>query len=182
MATMRQFQAFGAVFLFALAVQNDASASPTASDSSAEHATRIVIRKSDHAMNLFDGTRLLSTFSVAIGPGGKGVKHQQGDNVTPVGRYHIVSRSPSRFHIFMRLDYPNADDRARFAKAVADGDLPKNAAIGGDIGIHGAPPQAAWKSVHKQFDWTAGCIAVDDDEIEKVAAMVANGTEVDIED
>lgn len=82
----------------------------------------------------------------------------------------------------MRLDYPNADDRARFARAMADGDLPKGSTIGGDIGIHGAPAAAGWKAIHKHYDWTAGCIAVDDDEIERVAAMVPNGTEVDIRD
>ncbi|MGH7282641.1 MAG: L,D-transpeptidase family protein, partial [Polyangiaceae bacterium] len=68
------------------------------------------------------------------------------------------------------------------AKAIADGDLPKGSTIGGDIGIHGAPAAAIWKPIHKRYDWTAGCIAVDDDEIERVAAMVPNGAEVDIED
>ncbi|MGH7282969.1 MAG: L,D-transpeptidase family protein, partial [Polyangiaceae bacterium] len=81
----------------------------------AEQATRIVIAKTAHTMDIFDGEKPLAHFSVAIGPGGPGVKHRQGDDVTPVGRYHVVSRSPSQFHIFMRLDYPNQDDRARFA-------------------------------------------------------------------
>ncbi|HEX7665955.1 MAG TPA: L,D-transpeptidase family protein [Polyangiaceae bacterium] len=143
---------------------------------------RIVIKKGAHTMELFEGANVVGSYRVAIGPGGAGVKHQQGDNVTPVGRYHVVSRSPSRYHVFMRLDYPNASDRARFAKAVADGTLPKGAQIGGDIGIHGAPPQPEWKNLHKTVDWTAGCIAVDDDEIEKVAAAVDDGTIVDIED
>ncbi len=143
---------------------------------------RIVVHKNAHTMELFEGGRVVEAFRVAIGPGGSGFKRQQGDNVTPVGRYHIVSRSPSRYHVFMRLDYPNAADRARFARAVADGDLPKSAQIGGDIGIHGAPPQPEWKSIHKTIDWTAGCIAVDDDEIDRVAAMVRDGTTVDIEE
>ena len=162
-------------------MQNHASAA-TKESPKIEQATRIVIAKTAHTMDIFDGEKPLGHFSVAIGPGGSGAKRRQGDNVTPVGRYRVVSRSPSQFHIFMRLDYPNADDRARFAKAVADGNLPKGSTIGGDIGIHGAPAAAVWKPIHKQYDWTAGCIAVDDDEIEKIAAMVPNGTEVDIQD
>jgi murein L,D-transpeptidase YafK len=106
----------------------------------------------------------------------------EGDKVTPVGRYRIVSKGPSRYHVFLGLDYPNAADRARFARAKAEGLLPANARIGGDVGIHGAPPQLEWKAVHKTVDWTLGCIAVDDDEIETIARATAIGTPVDIED
>jgi murein L,D-transpeptidase YafK len=176
---MGKIRLFGAFFLFALGVQNHAEA---ASAPAAMRADHITIHKNAHTMVLAKGEATLATYAVAIGPGGAGVKHREGDKVTPVGRYHIVSRSPSVFHIFMRLDYPNADDRARFAALKADGTLPKNATIGGDVGIHGAPAQAEWKKIHKTVDWTFGCIAVDDDEIEKVAAMVPDGTIVDIED
>lgn len=179
--SLASFLAPAGVFALFVQIHTDAAAS-TKIDPKAEHATRVVIQKNAHTMDLFDGEKPIAHFSVAIGPGGAGVKHREGDNVTPVGHYHIVSRSPSRYHVFMRLDYPNADDRARFAKAVAAGNLPKGAAIGGDIGIHGAPPQVEWKNVHKDYDWTAGCIAVDDDEIERVAALVPDGTAVDIED
>ena len=176
---MGKFKLFGAFFLFALGVQNHASAAVASPSPRADH---IAIHKNAHTMDVSSNGQILATYSVAIGPGGAGVKHREGDKVTPVGRYHIVSRSPSVFHIFMRLDYPNAGDRARFAELKANGTLPKNATIGGDVGIHGAPAQAEWKKIHKTVDWTFGCIAVDDDEIEKVAAMVPDGTIVDIED
>jgi len=145
-------------------------------------ADRVVIRKTDHTMELMKGETSLAKYTVALGPGGAGPKTHEGDKVTPVGRYHVVSRTPSVFHIFMRLDYPNAADRTRFAELKRDGKISKDATIGGDVGIHGAPAQAAWKHVHKTVDWTLGCIAVDDEEIEKVAAMVADGTVVEIED
>jgi len=144
--------------------------------------TRVHIAKGAHTMDLLEGDRVVKTYRVAIGPGGRGAKTHEGDEVTPVGRYHVLQRTPSRYRVFMRLDYPNADDRSRFARLKASGELPRAATIGGDIGIHGAPPQAEWKSVHKLADWTLGCIAVDDAEIDEVAAMVKDGTVVDIDD
>jgi murein L,D-transpeptidase YafK len=176
---MGKFRLFLALFAISFGAQNPASAAQTAHAPRADH---IVIHKNAHTMELSSGGTILATYQVAIGPGGNGFKLREGDKITPVGRYHIVSRSPSVFHIFMRLDYPNADDCARFAALKRNGTLPKNATIGGDVGIHGAPAQAQWKKIHKTIDWTLGCIAVDDDEIEKVAAMVPDGTIVDIGD
>ncbi|HEY2364998.1 MAG TPA: L,D-transpeptidase family protein, partial [Polyangiaceae bacterium] len=121
-------------------------------------------------------------YSVAIGPGGPGFKHREGDKVTPVGHYHVTMHQPSQFHQFLRLDYPNAEDRVRFTHLQATGELPKEATIGGDIGIHGAPPQPQWKSVHKTVDWTLGCVAVDDAEIDEIGHLVADGTPVEITD
>lgn len=133
-------------------------------------------------MDLYAGERKVASYSVAIGPGGSGPKTREGDQVTPVGRYHILSKNPSQFHIFMLLDYPNATDRERFARLKREGNLPRDATIGGAVGIHGAPKQREWKSSHKDFDWTLGCVAVDDDEIERIAKRVSIGTTVDIED
>jgi murein L,D-transpeptidase YafK len=146
-------------------------------------ATRIRVAKGAHTMTLLDGETPLAVYRVAIGPGGAGVKQKEGDKVTPVGRYHVVSKGPSTsFHRFLRLDYPNADDRARFAQKKARGELAAGATIGGDIGIHGAPRDPEWKGVHKDYDWTLGCIAVDDDEIDAVSDAIAPGIVVDITD
>ena len=122
--------------------------------------------------------------TVAIGPGGAGPKLREGDKVTPVGRYHVIRHQPSQYKVFLRLDYPNATDRARFTRLKREGALPKEATIGGDIGIHGPPVtlSPAVKPLLKMTDWTLGCIAVDDDEISEIAARVPDGTIVDIED
>ncbi len=106
-----------------------------------QKANRIVIKKNAHELALYSGETFIKKYSVAIGPGGSGFKHREGDKVTPVGHYHVIMHQPSQFHQFLRLDYPNADDRARFTTLKASGELPKEATIGGDIGIHGAPPQ-----------------------------------------
>ena len=145
--------------------------------------TTVRIAKAAHTMTVYDGARPVAVYRVAIGPGGPGAKHREGDKVTPVGRYHIVGKTPSAdFHRFLRLDYPNADDRARFAAMKARGELAPTATIGGDIGIHGSPRNPEWKPVHKDFDWTLGCIAVDDEEIDAIDALTRVGTVVEIDD
>jgi len=149
-----------------------------------QKANRIVIKKNAHELALYRGDVLMKTYKVAIGPGGQGFKHREGDRVTPVGHYHVIMHQPSQFHQFLRLDYPNAEDFRRFNEAKARGELPKTARIGGDIGIHGPPvtvPSVA-KPFLKLRDWTAGCIALNDDEISEVASLVRDGTPVDIED
>ena len=153
-----------------------------ASADAPQKATRVLIKKDAHELSLYRGDVLVKTYKVAIGPGGAGFKHREGDKVTPVGHYHVTMHQPSQFHLFLRLDYPNADDRARFGKLMASGELPKEATIGGDIGIHGAPSRPEWKPIHKTVDWTLGCVAVDDAEIDEIGSLVADGTPVDVED
>ncbi|QUS47111.1 L,D-transpeptidase family protein [Salmonella enterica] len=98
--------------------------------------------------------------------------------VTPIGRYRVVKHLPSHLRIFLQLDYPNADDRARFEELKKKGDLPKNASIGGDIGIHGEPPEA--KPFKKAEYQSHGCVVLEDAEIDQVARMVPDGTAVEM--
>ncbi len=146
---------------------------------------RVLIKKKEHRLELRAADdALIARYSVAIGPGGMGPKRQEGDMTTPVGRYHITMHQPSQYKIFLRLDYQTADDFRRFNALKASGELPKDATIGGDIGIHGPPvsfPDLLKPSL-KLRDWTAGCIAVNDDEISEIAKRVKDGTVVDIED
>jgi murein L,D-transpeptidase YafK len=141
-------------------------------------AARILVKKSEHTMLLLaKDDAVLGAYRVSIGPGGAGPKKREGDRVTPVGRYHVTMHQPSQFKIFLRLDYPNAEDRARFERLKRDGELPNGATIGGDIGIHGGTPPSL-----KDRDWTLGCVAVEDDEIVQIARLVPDGVIVDIED
>ncbi len=148
--------------------------------------TRIAIHKSAHTMELWDKDGRSATYPVSLGPGGPGFKRREGDRTTPVGRYHVVNRGPSKsFTIFMRLDYPNAEDRKRFNALKTEGALPIGATIGGDIGIHGGTPEGWNKSEDRTIaerDWTLGCIGVEDAEIRAIAKRVADGTIVDIDD
>jgi murein L,D-transpeptidase YafK len=147
--------------------------------------TKIRIHKTAHTMVLEGKDGALATYPVSLGPGGAGFKHREGDKVTPVGHYKIVNRGPSKyFKTFMRLDYPNGDDWARFQRLKAAGELPPGATIGGDIGIHGGTPEGLnhADTPIATRDWTLGCIGVEDAEITDVARRVSDGTPVDIDD
>ncbi len=150
--------------------------------------TRVLIKKKEHVLRLLassHGTEeVVASYTVAIGPGGMGPKRKEGDKVTPVGRYHVTSHQPSQYKVFLRLDYPNDQDFKRFRESKRAGELDASAKIGGDIGIHGPPRSVPvpLRAAMKVSDWTAGCIAVDDDEISEIARQVKDGTPVDIED
>ncbi len=141
---------------------------------------RVVIKKGDHVLEAFGGERRLRTFRVAIGSGGTGPKRLEGDGRTPEGTYRIDRRHHSRaFHRFLHVSYPNAEDLRAFREAVRSGTIPRNARIGGDIGIHGEA--RGWEGApHKWVDWTAGCVALDNDEIEDLFRAVAPGAIVEI--
>jgi len=154
-----------------------ASAAPAARASSVD---RIVIYKARHRLEAWSGTRLLASYRVALGSGGAGPKRMEGDNRTPEGRYAIAARRPSRaYKLFLLLSYPNAADRAAFARAKRAGQLPAGARIGGAIGIHGEKRGWTWLP-HKWFDWTQGCVALDDDVIAALYPLVRVGTPVEI--
>jgi lipoprotein-anchoring transpeptidase ErfK/SrfK len=140
----------------------------------AAKADSIVVEKGEHRMTLFAGGEAVGTYLVAIGKRSTGAKVQSGDFKTPEGLYHINGRNPnSRFHRALRVSYPNADDIAR-ARALG-------VSTGGDIMIHGLPNgQGAVGSQHRSFDWTNGCVAVTNEEIEEIWNAVPVGTPIRI--
>ena len=143
-------------------------------------ATKVHVSKSKRTMELYDGEKVIATFSVAVGKGGSGPKKMEGDLVTPVGKYKVTKHEPSHLRIFLRLDYPNADDRARFEELKKKGEIPKAATIGGEIGIHGEPPEA--KPFKKADYLSHGCVVLEDAEIDQVSKLVPDGTPVEIVD
>lgn len=167
-----------AAFLLSVSVALVGAAGPPPVSSA--KATRVFVKKSARTMTLFTGDDVLATYSVAVGRGGPGHKKMEGDNVTPIGHYRVTKHEPSHLRIFLRIDYPNAEDRARFEEARKRGELPKNATIGGEIGIHGEPPEA--KPFKKAEYLSHGCVVLEDDEIDRIARLVPDGTPVEIED
>lgn len=142
---------------------------------------RIVVRKSDHVLEAWSGSTRVKTYRVAIGSGGAGPKRYEGDGRTPEGTYRIDQRHRSAaFHRFLHVSYPNAADRAAFRQGLRDGTIARGSRIGGAIGIHGEPRTFAGLG-HKLFDWTAGCIALDDEEIEELFVAVRPNAVVVIE-
>ena len=137
-------------------------------------ADKIVIIKSKRELQLFSGPKLIKTYRVALGTQPVGAKSCEGDGKTPEGTYRIVSRNAkSAFHKSLRVSYPNEHDRTKAAAA--------HCSPGGDIMIHGLPNGYGWIGAgHRAKDWTAGCIALTDAEIEEIWESVANGTLVEI--
>ena len=136
-----------------------------------ERADQVIVLKSQHSMTLLSRNQSLQSraWKGSVGP-----KRQLGDHETPEGKYIIDSKNPkSRFHLALHVSYPNASDRM---KAQAAG-LP----TGGDIMIHGVQKQFAWiGSLQHEVDWTDGCIAVTNPEIEEISRLVPVGTPIDI--
>lgn len=142
---------------------------------------RLVVDKSDHRLEAWSGDALVKTYSVAIGSGGQGDKRWEGDGRTPEGHYRIDSRHHSRrFHRFLHISYPNADDRRRYREALRRGEVPDGAGIGGDIGIHGQSDEPFVRALGRSIDWTAGCISVDDDEAEELYGAVVPDADIEI--
>ena len=137
-------------------------------------ANRIVVKKSDHTLTLYHGETKLRSYRVSLGSHA-GQKRESGDRRTPEGIYFIDARnSDSRFHRALHLSYPNTQDRQR---AQSIGKSP-----GGDIEIHGYMDGFAWLGpLARHVDWTAGCIALTNEELDEIWPLVPVGTAVDIE-
>jgi murein L,D-transpeptidase YafK len=139
-----------------------------------ERATRILVEKAERRLSLYRDNQLIRTYAVALGGNPVGTKERQSDSRTPEGRYTIDLRNDaSRFHLSLRISYPDHADRAR---AAASGVSP-----GGDIFVHGLPNGYDWLgAAHRARDWTDGCIAVTNAEIEEIWSLVAIGTPIEI--
>ncbi len=137
-------------------------------------ATKILVKKKERQLFLLKGTEVLKTYNIALGFTPKGHKEKQGDGKTPEGTYLVdykIEKSTS--HLSLHLSYPNARDKQR-AKA-------NKVSPGGDICIHGLYPTLKnLGAAHIQYDWTHGCIAVTNAEIEEIWQHVRTGTTVEI--
>lgn len=133
---------------------------------------RILIEKEARRLTVYRDGEALRSYRVALGFAPAGDKERQGDGRTPEGIFRIDRRNPqSAYHLSLGLDYPQPEDVAR---ARAGGYSP-----GGDIFIHGQP-NGFGRLTTLPYDWTAGCIAVSDDEIEELWRITPVGTEVEI--
>lgn len=139
-------------------------------------ADRVIVLKGERRLVLMKGERVLKVYDVALGRYPKGSKVQQGDAKTPEGTYTIDYRldsDRSKFYRALHISYPNAEDVAR---AQAMGVDP-----GGQIMIHGLPLDWTARQLgHPRIDWTQGCIAVTNREIDEIWQMVSDGTTIEI--
>lgn len=159
----------------------------------------IVISRSTHILSIKKGDVTIERIKVAFGSGGRKAKLKEGDRTTPKGTYRISKiRDSENFHTFMLLNYPNMEDAKRALKselitrkeyrailiAHIEGRMPpQNTALGGTVGLHGIGIETEEKlEIHQYIDWTKGCIAMRNKEIDKLNFYVQPGTKVTIGD
>ena len=147
---------------------------PPALAEPAARATAIVIDKSQRQIALERDGVVLTSYAMSLGSSPVGHKRQEGDGKTPEGSYVIDFKHPkSRYHLALRTSYPNAADRDQASR--------RGVSAGSDIMIHGLPNGLGFLgALHLYRDWTDGCIAVTNAQMEEIWAMVDVGTRVEI--
>ncbi len=135
---------------------------------------KVLVVKSQHRLVLFKDGEVLRSYEVALGKEPLGAKMCRGDKKTPEGSYVLDRRNPfSRFHRAIHISYPSRADRER---AQEQGVSP-----GGDVMIHGLPRgKERMGELHTMIDWTDGCIAVTNDQMDEIWHLVADGTPIEI--
>lgn len=153
------------------------------------------VLKSSNELIIKEGEQIIKRYHASFGRGGKGTKRRRGDDMTPVGAYRIMEfKGDSRFHFFMLLDYPNLVDgwhgyrnrtidasqfKAIAAAYRAGAAPPQDTPLGGYIGIHGIGEVSPKKlKIHRNQNWTRGCIALSNEEISELREYVTRGTRV----
>ena len=162
---------FGGLLVTAVLVWANWSGEPLAEGLIAD---RIVVWKSKRQLELYAHGKVLKSYAVSLGRNPVGPKLREGDKRTPEGLYAIESHNPrSSFHKALKVSYPSAADRMAAAK--------RDVAPGGDIMIHGMRNGLGFIGrLHRRLDWTAGCVAVTNPEIEEIYRAVPDGTPVEI--
>jgi len=167
-------RAFGLGAMATLSLSACASASPRFLTYNGPEVTSLVINKGARKMYLLHNEQILKEYKVDLGFAPAGTKNRKGDGRTPGGTDLTDRRNPrSRYHLSLGISYPNSQD---IAKAKAAGVDP-----GGDIFIHGQPNRRnERKRAKKTVDWTAGCIAVKNEEMEEIYSIVNEGTMINL--
>jgi len=146
---------------------------PQKSSWATNRADKIVVIKSKRVLLLLNEGEILRLYRIALGKNPEGPKVMAGDGRTPEGRYTIRKVPNSRFHLALRISYPNESDLNNARRL--------GVPPGGGIMIHGLPEDLAdVGEFHRYEDWTDGCIAITNSEMEEVWRMLEDGTPIEI--
>ena len=146
--------------------------------SSAAHSTEkaelVIVIKNEYRLYLIRDEKLFASFPVVFGPNPKGHKQQQGDERTPEGEYVLdYKNTNSSYYKSIHISYPNDQDRENAKKL--------GVSPGGDIMIHGQPNRwGKFSLVTQLFNWTNGCIALSNRDMDAVWNAVDPGTPIQI--
>ena len=137
-------------------------------------ADRVLVLKKERTLQLLNQGKVIKTYRIALGGEPVGAKTRQGDHKTPEGIYILDRRNAhSQFHKALHISYPSARDRAAARE--------QHMSPGGDVFLHGLPNGYGYiGAAHRLKDWTDGCIAVTNDEIDEIWLAVPDGTPIEI--
>ncbi|MEP6901910.1 MAG: L,D-transpeptidase [Actinomycetota bacterium] len=149
---------------------------------------RLVVKKSERKLQILDGEKLVKTYRIGLGFAPEGDKEQEGDGKTPLGEFYVFTKNVrSKFYLSLGLSYPSIDDAERglrenlispaehdaIVQAVTDKKMPpQNTRLGGEIYIHGGGTER---------DWTAGCLALKDEEMKEIFEAIPLGAKITIQ-
>ncbi len=139
----------------------------------------IIVDKSDYELQVYDANdNWQVTYPVVFGNKDMGDKMYEGDRRTPEGIFHITAKRPhAKWDRFFALDYPTAESYQKFNERKEKGLIPKNARIGGEIGIHGTWPHEEF-AVDLYQNWTQGCVSTKNEYIDQMFSTIPVGTKV----
>lgn len=141
----------------------------------------ILIDKSDRTLKVYHKDTLLITYDCVLGFNPVDDKRMEGDGCTPEGEFKIRSMyAHSNWKYFIWIDYPNQDSWAKFKKRKSDGDIPSDASIGGEIGIHGVPKDSD-SLIDDGINWTLGCISMRNEDITDLYKSISKSTTIHIQ-
>ncbi|NKF52276.1 L,D-transpeptidase family protein [Shewanella sp. WXL01] len=164
---------FITALIYCLVFATQVQATSTSKD--LQEVDLVKVNKSDRIMQLVSNNQIIREYSISLGGQPKGHKQKEGDQRTPEGSYILdYKKEDSAFYRSMHVSYPNASDKAH-AKALG-------VSPGGFIMVHGQRNYLGWLApIMQQFDWTDGCIALTNAEMDEFMALVSVGTEVQIQ-
>ncbi len=140
--------------------------------------TRIVIDKSAYTLEVFEGQRRIRCFPVVLGFDPVHDKRREGDGCTPEGTFKVRTKyDHAKWRKFIWVDYPTDDSWRKFNARKAAGEIPANATIGGDIGIHGVP-EGRDDLIEARNNWTLGCISLTRKHVDDLYGLIRTGTEI----
>ena len=146
-----------------------------------EGSVYIIVVKSDYELKVYDQDGWYATYPAVFGSKSLDDKMIAGDRKTPEGEYHIASKRPhEKWDKMMLIDYPTKADYDKFNQRKNQGLIPKNAKIGGGIAIHGTWPHDDI-AVDLYQNWTNGCIALKNEDVDELYDMIDIGTKVTIQ-
>lgn len=141
----------------------------------------LIVDKSDYELKVYDAEGWYATYPVVFGNKDLSDKLIEGDRRTPEGTFKILSKRPhQKWHKMLMLDYPTPESWAKFKERKAKGIIPQSAKIGGGIAIHGTWPHD--ELVVDDFtNWTNGCVALKNEDLDELDGIVDIGTKVIIQ-